>query len=93
MFRVEAFLSLERDFSHTSQHFSSFLLALGHQGEVESEVPRYVIMVQARRRFFFMWEGVIQRGDGLNECRRGSRGIHPWEMLKIRLSETTFRAF
>ena len=53
MFRVEALLSLERDFSHTSQHFSSFLLALGHQGEVESEVPRYVIMVQARRRFFF----------------------------------------
>ena len=50
------------------------------------------------RREVFLWEGAVQQGDGPNESRRreplgGSGGMVPREILKIRLSETAFRAF
>ena len=49
-------------------------------------------------RFLFLRKGAIQRGDGPNERRRrepqgGSGGMFLREILKIRLSETAFRAF
>ena len=48
--------------------------------------------------FFFHREGAIQRGDGPNERGRreplvGCEGMLPWEILKIRLSETEFSTF
>ena len=57
----------------------------------------FPVQTQARRQDFLR-EGAIQRGDGPNACWRreplgGSGGMLPKEILKIRLSETVFRAF